>query len=282
MRSKKAKSKPKVHHNRLPKGALKYLLYENSVQDPKHDIHLLHEIAGSVCGRPLYRLREDFCGTFQFSRTWVTQSAKHTAIGLDLDPEPIAFGQAKSRMVLTDEERGRLKVFRRDVMSVTKPKADLIVAANFSFYVFKTREALKKYFTCARLSLKPNSAFMLEMGGGPGFVRELTEKRVFAVPGIGRFRYVWEQRSFNPITHEGIYAIHFEEKAGRRPRKMKDAFVYDWRVWSIPEVREALREAGFKDVRVYAEKQTRGGAEYVDTIDGDNDESWITYVIGAT
>ena len=63
---------------------------------------------------------------------------------------------------------------------------------------------------------------------------------------------------------------------------MKDAFVYDWRLYSIPEVRDALLEAGFSDVSVFWESSHmgKGTGEYVQSSKGDNDYSWTAYVVG--
>ncbi len=44
--------------------------------------------------------------------------------------------------------------------------------------------------------------------------------------------------------------IHFELPDGSR---MDKAFRYEWRLWTIPEIREILQEAGFSKVTVYLE-----------------------------
>lgn len=264
---------------RVNRQALKYLLYEYSVQDPKNDIPLIHEMAGTACGRPLYSLREDFCGTFQFSREWVKQSARHTALSLDLDPQPLAFGRMRAAQDLTDDERRRIRVLRRDVLKATRPGVDMIWVGNFSFYFIKERSKLVEYLRVARRSLKPRSAIVLEMAGGPEFTKAMSEKRSFPVPGVGRFRYIWEQGDFNPITAEARYRIHYEDARGNR---MRNAFTYDWRVWSLPEVRDAASEAGFAKVATFVEKRGGQGDRYVETLDGDNDPAWISYVIGVT
>ena len=63
---------------------------------------------------------------------------------------------------------------------------------------------------------------------------------------------------------------------------MKNAFVYDWRLWSIPETRDAMKEAGFSDTAVYWETEHKGVAtgEYVQMEKGDNSYSWIAYIVG--
>jgi len=40
------------------------------------------------------RLREDFCGTGLFSCAWVKSAADREAVGVDLDPEVLAWSRA--------------------------------------------------------------------------------------------------------------------------------------------------------------------------------------------
>jgi hypothetical protein len=56
------------------------------------------------------------------------------------------------------------------------------------------------------------------------------------------FDHVWEQRSFDPVTHRVDCRIHFRCRDGSR---LDDAFAYDWRMWTLPELLDLLREAGF-------------------------------------
>ncbi len=64
--------------------------------------------------------------------------------------------------------------------------------------------------------------------------------------------YTWEQRSADPLTGRVGTAMHFEiRRNGAVERTLRDAFTYDWRLWGVPELREALAEAGFTAVEVY-------------------------------
>jgi hypothetical protein len=118
------------------------------------------------------------------------------------------------------------------------------------------------------------------MAGGPGFTIRSREQRTYTVRGVGRFTYYWDQKSFDPISQNGMYAIHFKDRDGRMHR---DCFTYDWRVWNIPEIREVMIEAGFRESRVYWEDpgpDGHGTDEYVQTEVGDNAHAWIAFVIG--
>ena len=64
---------------------------------------------------------------------------------------------------------------------------------------------------------------------------------------------------------------------------MMEAFHYHWRLWTIPEVRDALKEAGFDFTCVYweTEHKGKGTGEFIRTETGDNAYSWIAYVMAS-
>jgi len=91
------------------------------------------------------------------------------------------------------------------------------------------------------------------------------------------FTYVWEQARFDPIGHAIVNHIHFEFKDGSRLDK---AFTYEWRFWSLPDIQELLREAGFSDVRVYWDTSDEVDVErYRPRARADNQAGWIAYLV---
>ena len=64
---------------------------------------------------------------------------------------------------------------------------------------------------------------------------------------------------------------------------MKKAFTYDWRLWTLPEIRELLIDCGFSQTTVYWEgtdpETGEGNGEYSATESGDDDPSWIAYIV---
>ena len=257
----------------------KYHFYEESVQSPAEDIELFVRLYKQARHREPRHMREDFCGTFMLACEFVKLDKRNTAEGLDLDSEPLNYGKLNHLSKLTADQKGRLEILKRNVISVSRKKADLIVANNFSFYIFREREVLVEYFKNVYRSLARGGVLILEMVGGPGFVEKTKEQRTIKVMGKRKFKYIWQQKSFNPINREGHYAIHFQLPNGHQA---KNAFTYHWRIWTIPEVRDALREAGFKDTCTYWETSHRGVAtgEFVRTEKGDNDWTWLSYVGG--
>lgn len=261
----------------------KYKLYEASVQSPESHVELLQQMYRDCTGSDPKSLREDFCGTFAISTAWVESSPSRSALGLDLDPEPLAFGKREHWAKLRPEQKRRLSVKKQNVLFPTTKKFDLIMAGNFSFFIFKERKLLLQYLRSAAKSLKSNGMLTLEMMGGPGSIETIRERKAVFVREGGKrkrgFTYYWDQTAFDPIQQNGKYAIHFHLPDGT---KLRDAFTYDWRLWSIPEVRDAMLEAGFKDVAVFweSEHEGEGTGEYVRSERGDNAYSWIAHVCG--
>ena len=55
---------------------------------------------------------------------------------------------------------------------------------------------------------------------------------------------------FNPINNHCTFAIHFKRDG---EKKRKEVFVYDWRMWTMSELRDILIEAGFSKTVAYWE-----------------------------
>lgn len=258
----------------------KYLYYENSVQTPEEHVKIFDQMFLDLRGKIAMSLKEDFCGTFMISCEWVKSHPKRNSVGVDLDPEPLAYGKKNAFRKLTSEEKSRVTLFKQDVCKPLKNKVDVIGAGNFSFYIFKEREQLRNYFKAALKSLNRDGIFVLEMAGGPGFIIKGREQHTYRVPEIGKYTYYWDQVSYDPVKHHGLYAIHFKDSKGEFH---KNVFTYDWRVWTIPEVREIMIEAGFKDTAVYWEpvgRHKEGTGSFVRMESGDNAYAWIAFVVG--
>lgn len=258
----------------------KYLYYENSVQTPEDHVVIFDRVFRQIRGRDAITLKEDFCGTYMISCEWVKSDPRRKSYGIDLDPEPLAYGKTHSFRKLKPSEKKRVKVFQQNVNTPLKQKVDVIGAGNFSFFIFKERKDLLQYFKAALKSLNREGLLILEMAGGPSFIQSGREQRTYRVKGIGKYTYFWDQKSFDPITHYGAYAIHFRDSKGKFHR---DVFTYDWRVWSIPELKEILAEAGFRDSAVFWEgtdKDGEGTGEYLRAETGDNAFSWIAFMVG--
>ncbi len=269
---KKPKKKPLTART-----ADKHVLYQLSVQAPELDSKTYARWFKKYTGRDMRALREDFCGTAVLACHHVRNHRNNTAVGVDLHRPTLDWGIKHNVQTLLDQEQQqRLQLLEKNVLEVTSPKVDCVLALNFSYQVFTTRQALGAYIKTVYRSLKPGGVFYMDALGGPDVMQAKTD-----VTKKQGFKYHWEQRSYDPISHRFVCAIHFEFSDGTM---MKNAFVYDWRLWTLAELRELFVEAGFDDVHVLWEgtdqKTMTGNGIFRRKEVGDMDEAWISIVVG--
>ena len=250
-------------------------LYEQSVQDVEMETEFLQKTFTELRGRKGYLFREDFCGTASACCQWVRQGKEYQAIGVDIDPEVLDWGRKNRLARLPAGDQARVKLLESDVLSVETPPVDLIAALNFSYFIFDTRDRLRAYFRRCLESLKDDGVLFLDMYGGPEAQEETKEKTKHK-----KFTYVWHQATFHPVTHFVRCHIHFRFPDGSKIRK---AFTYEWRLWTAPEIRELLLEAGFAKATVYWEgedEEGEGNGVFTPDEKGVADLAWIAYVVG--
>ncbi len=254
----------------------KHALYEMSVQAPEDDARFFARYYKKYTGEPLRSFREDFCGTAILSSAFVQLHRDNHAMGVDLDQPTLDWAARHNVSRLSPEAQDRVQLVRGDVADVRKPVAELTAALNFSYSVFKTRRDLGRYFDNAYQGLKPGGLFVLDAWGG-GQSQFLMEER----KKVEGFTYVWDQADFDPITAEILCKIHFEFPDGTR---LRNAFTYDWRLWTLPEMIELMTDTGFRDIHVLWEgtdrKSGEGNGVFRRVRRGGDEEAWIAYVIG--
>ncbi|GJP37674.1 hypothetical protein CLOM_g22108 [Closterium sp. NIES-68] len=115
-------------------------------------------------------------------------------------------------------------------------------------------------------------------GGGGVFAMDLyggtsSEGALKLHRRYGDMDYTWEQERFDAVTRTTRISLHFRvphdwvpassapdstRRGGRKrqqpKRVLRSAFSYSWRLWTIPEVRELMQEAGFDSVHVWMRK----------------------------
>ncbi|MBM4108390.1 MAG: hypothetical protein FJ255_06185 [Phycisphaerae bacterium] len=222
----------------LPREPLRHALYEHCVTDPPR---LCRFIDAVHARRPLV-LREDFSGTAALARHWAARSPAHRAFAVDSDPRVLR-GVASSPRTTPRPLDAR----------AARDRADVIAATNFPLGYFHRRPDLVGYLRRVRACLKPRGLFLCDTYGGRDAFTPLKLTARLRGPSGERIEHTWEQRAADPLTGRVIDALHFRVSApGRRAVVLRDAFVYDWRLWSITELRDALADAGFAGVEVYA------------------------------
>lgn len=250
-------------------------LYEQSVQCVEAEIDFVDSTFKKLRGRTAYKLREDFCGTANTSCEWIRRRAKNTAVGVDLDGEVLDWGRKHKIGALKSSQAKRIELLQQDVMQVKTEPMDMILAMNFSYWIFEKRPLLRDYFKRVRDCLTDDGIMFLDAFGGYEAYRELKERTKFK-----KHTYIWDQAHYNPITGHMRCNIHFKLKDGS---KMQNAFSYEWRLWTLPELRELLEEAGYRKVTVYwqgtDEETGDGDGEFYPTEDGEADAGWIAYIV---
>ncbi len=258
---------------KLADKADKHKLYEQSVQNVESEIDFVDDTFKSLRNRDAVTLREDFCGTANTSCEWICRRDMNKAIGVDLDPDVLEWGRNNNISSLTKEQIERLQLLNENVMQVDVQPVDIVLAMNFSYWIFKDRPTMISYFKCVHNSLVDDGIFFLDAFGGYEAYQEMKE----STENVG-FTYVWDQASYNPVTGHCTCKIHFKFKDGS---KLKNAFTYEWRLWSLPELTEMLTEAGFKPT-VYWEgtdEDDEGNGVFTATTEGEADAGWIAYIV---
>ena len=251
-----------------------YELYEEAVQNVETEIEFLAETFERLRGRPAISFREDFCGTASAACEWVRAGKRHHAVGVDIDPEVLDWGRRHRVGRLPEADRPRVRLLNEDVLSVETERVDIVAAFNFSYWLFMTRDTMREYFTRVHSALVADGLFFLDAYGGSEAYLEQKEKTK-----CDGFTYIWDQSEFEPVTGKAFCHIHFKFPDGSR---IRSAFTYQWRVWTLPELREILDEAGFTKVRVYWEEEDddgEGTGEFSEDGTGEADPAWIAYLV---
>jgi hypothetical protein len=261
---------------RMADSADRHALYEKSVQNVAEEYEFVSKTFRQLRGRRPRRMREDFCGTASMCCEWARRHEKNKAVGVDIDPEVLAWGRKHNLSRLKPAVRRRVSLLREDVSKVkTDDRFDVVLAMNFSYQLFTTRKQLGAYFRKVRKALVKDGILFIDAFGGYDAYREIKEKRKYK-----GFKYIWEHASYNPIDGNMRCHIHYAFPDGS---KLKKAFTYDWRMWTLPELRELLDEAGYSKVTVYWEETDEetgeGSGVYSPATIGDADPGWVCFLL---
>ena len=254
-------------------------LYELSVQNAESEIDFVDKTYKKITGRKATILREDFCGTANVCCEWVDRRKNNLAIGVDLDTEVLEWSKKHKVGKLPKKQRERISLIEANVLDVKTQPVDIVSAMNFSYWLLKDPLLLKSYFKSVYRSLADEGIFFLDAYGGYDAFREIEEDRDVEADEYN-FIYTWEQENFDPITNELQCSIHFTFEDGS---SLQRAFYYEWRLWTLPEIKQLLTEAGFRKVTFYWQDFDEDGEEDGDfqpvkAGEVDADAGWICYI----
>lgn len=174
-------------------------------------------------------------------------------------------------------------IVKRDVLL---PARDIVCAFNYSCCCLHKRKELVSYFKLALDTLsKKGGIFVMDLYGGTSSERELKLQRKFP-----NFTYTWEQAEFDIIQRKTRISLHYQ--LHRPQKKIRSAFSYSWRLWSLPEIRDCLEEAGFTDVHFWIRempdteqnRSTRGFGssrddKYEEVTSFQQHDAWNAYIV---
>lgn len=253
----------------------RHVLYQQSVQCVEAEIDFVDEIYTQLRGKEGKLLREDFCGTGNTACEWVRRREDNCAYGVDLDTEVLDWGRENNVGHLPTQAQARIELLEDNVLDVKTEPMDIVLAMNFSYWLFMDRDTMRQYFESVRNSLVEDGIFFLDAFGGYEAPKVLKEKTKH-----DDFTYVWHQAEFNPIDHKMTCYLHFKFPDGS---KLKKAFTYTWRLWSLPEIRELLEEAGFSKTTIHMQgydEETGEGSGVFEPAEVTSPEAgWICYIV---
>ncbi|KAG9455069.1 hypothetical protein H6P81_007973 [Aristolochia fimbriata] len=168
------------------------------------------------------------------------------------------------------------------------PGRDIVCAFNYSCCCLQSRAELIVYFKHAHSCLsRKGGIFVMDLYGGTSSEAKLRLKRRFS-----NFTYVWEQEDFDIINRTTRISLHFH--VGKR-EIIPHAFSYNWRLWSLPEIKDCLLEAGFRYVhfwiREMPDTNERGNSEefnagrdvkYEELSSFQQRDAWNAYIVAVT
>ena len=210
-------------------------------------------------------------------------------------------GPKRRAVRLLGGRASEIEFVRGDVRIVGPPEvppADIISVLNFSILYWRKPKDLDSYLRHAAGALAPGGILVFNLFGGPAAVKPgTTRHRVTPTPRlpseapIPEFEYLWEVRSYDPTSKKLDCRIHFasaDRGAPERTQEMRDAFRYDWRLWSVAELVRACTRAGFSDVQVWRHTYdpSKGAAGvFLGRVDPKSLRglgSWTAYIVAGT
>ena len=154
-------------------------------------------------------------------------------------------------------------------------RGDIGCALNSAICFMHSREDADRYCRQARGMTAAPGIFVMDLQGGATMEKALTQRT--RLPG-GSVDYLWTQDGFDPVSRLISCHIGFRLR-GRRgapppptPPALRRAFSYRWRLWTLPEVCDMLRLAGFASTHIWLRRMREDGEAPSDGEEESDDE----------
>ena len=212
----------------------KHDFYQKSVQSVKVENEFFKKIFRMIYNKLPYTLREDFCGTGLLASSWTNSSVENYSVGIDIDQEALDYGKEKN--VTTD----RVRLINHNVLKEfdKNEKFDIICSLNYSHFLLTKRTELKTYFKNVFNNISRGILILDFFGGSHVYENHSFNKMEF---------YQFSGKAINIMNSISKCSLNYKIKKN----KFKTMFTYEFRVYTIIEMREALEEVGFTKFKIY-------------------------------
>lgn len=221
----------------------KHELYETTVQSGRKLVEFFRKEYKLIFLKLPHTFREDFCGTGKLCSEWCKLNFENRAVGLDIDQPTLDYG------IKFNKNFDSMELLNHNVLEPYNQETfDIICSLNYSHYILHKRKDLVKYFNNVYSGLNKNGIYILDFFGGS---------------------HIYETKAFTSFKRKDYYQMFGEQvnilnnvtkcslrfKIGNK-KKFEPLFHYDFRVYTILELREALEEVGFNKFKVYVKECT--------------------------
>ncbi len=147
-------------------------MYQESVQCVEAEIDFVEATYKAIRGNEARYLREDFSGTGQTAGEWVDRNPRNRAWAVDLEKSVLDWGRDNVLPQLKNKDN--LTFVEADVRNSGLQEMDIVLAMNFSYFLFMERPTMIDYFKSVKDSLEETGIFFLDAFGGYEAAKELT------------------------------------------------------------------------------------------------------------
>ena len=221
----------------------KHELYQKSVQNVKKESEFFRKVYRMIFNKVPTSFREDFCGTGLLSCEWVKSNVLNSAVGIDIDQETLDWGIQNNINNLTSGS-DRIKLLNHNVLDEfdATQKFHIINSLNYSHFLLPQRKQIIKYFSNVVKNLDSKGVFIIDFYGGSHIYTD----HKYQHSDTSDF-YEFSGKQMNIINNTSACCLNYKIKKN----KYKPLFSFNFRIYSIIELREAMEEVGLNSFKLF-------------------------------